>query len=373
MLQMQSTVRADGFLDLAIVEVPQPNPEPHQVLIRVQAAPINPSDLGVMFGGAERGSAQALQDAVGARVKIPPAAVAAMSARVGRPVPCGNEGAGVVVAAGESAAAQALLGKTVATWRGAMYAQFKLADAQQCLPLPADVLPAQGASCFVNPLTVLGMVETMRQEGHAALAHTAAASNLGQMLQRVCTAEGIALVNVVRRTEHEKLLRDLGARQVVDSSADSFEADLADAFAATGATIAFDATGGGALAGQLLAGMETALARSAGAAAATRYGTATHKQVYIYGGLQAGPTVLNRAFGMAWGVGGWLLPMFLERIGNEAASRLRARVAAEITTTFASSYAKTVSLAEAVAPEAIARYGKQATGEKYLIDPSLDR
>ena len=370
MLQMQSTVRADGFLDLAVVDVPQPDPGPDQVLIRVEAAPINPSDLGVMFGGADRGAAQALEGVLGARVKIPPAVAAGMKMRIGRPVPCGNEGAGVVVAAGESAAAQALLGKTVATWRGAMYAQFKLADAAQCLPLPADVSPAEGASCFVNPLTVLGMVETMRQEGHTALAHTAAASNLGQMLQRVCAAEGIPLVHVVRHPAQVKLLRNMGARHVVDSSLDSFEGDIADAFEATGATIAFDATGGGALAGQLLAAMETALARSAGAAAATRYGTAIHKQVDIYGGLQAGATVLNRAFGMACGLGGWLLPIFLDRIGNEASGRLRERVAAEITTTFASSYAKTVSLVDAVAPETIAHYGKQATGEKYLIDPS---
>ena len=369
MLRMQSTVEADGFLELTVAEVPQPEPGSDDVLIRVEAAPINPSDLGAIFGAADRTTAQPLRAASGIRAQVPAPALAMMAPRIGRPVPCGNEGAGVVVAAGASDAAQALMGKTVATWGGSMYAQFKVAPADQCLVLPDGTTPAEGASCFVNPLTVLGMVETMRLEGHSALVHTAAASNLGQMLQKVCTAEGIGLVNIVRRVEHVALLADLGAEHVVDSSRDSFRDDLIEALAATGATLAFDATGGGALPSQILAAMEAALARAGGAA--NRYGTATHKQVYIYGGLQQGPTVLDRAFGMAWGVGGWLLPLFLNRIGAQASEQLRQRVAGEIKTTFASSYARTVSLAEAVSPDAIAVYGRQATGEKYLINPQI--
>ncbi len=367
MLQMQSTVTADGHLELVVADVADPAPGPNEVLVRVEAAPINPSDLGLLFGGADMATAAAM--ASGVRASIPPEAIAMMGPRVGRPMPCGNEGAGVVIAAGEDAAAQALVGKTVATLGGAMYAQFKVASADQCLVLHEGTTAAEGASCFVNPLTVLGMVETMRLEGHTALAHTAAASNLGQMLQKVCTNEGIALVNIVRRPEHVDLLRGIGAEHVVDSSKASFREDLTAALAETGATLAFDATGGGRLAGQLLACMEAALAGSG--AAGNRYGTATHKQVYIYGGLERGPTVLDRAFGMAWGLGGWLLPIFLGRIGPAAAEALRQRVADEIRTTFASSYAKIVSLRDAASPEAVATYGRQATGEKYLINPQL--
>ena len=367
MLQMQSTVRADGYLELAVTDVPQPEPGADDVVIRVEAAPINPSDLGLLLGGADPTSAQALAQGAGVRLKLPPEASAMLAARMNRPTPCGNEGAGVVVAAGESEAAQALLGKTVATWRGAMYSQFKLSRADQCLVLHDGTTSAEGASCFVNPLTVLGMVGTMRLEGHTALVHTAAASNLGQMLQKVCTAEGIGLVNIVRRPEHVALLRGIGAQHVVNSSLDSFEADLVEALADTGATLAFDATGGGGLPGRILAAMEMAQARLGGAA--TPYGTAVHKQVYIYGGLQRGPTVFDRAFGMAWGMGGWLLPIHLERVGPEESERLRQRVADEIRTTFASSYGKTVSLKQAVTPEAVAAYGRMSTGEKYLVEP----
>ena len=367
MQQMQSTVRADGHLELAVADVPQPEPGPDEVLIRVEAAPINPSDLGLLFAGSDMTAAQPIEG--GVRARIPAEAMALMAPRIDRSMPCGNEGAGVVVAAGENEAAHALVGKTVATLGGSMYSQFKVARADQCLVLLDGTTPAEGASCFVNPLTVLGMVETMRMEGHTALAHTAAASNLGQMLQKVCTNEGVALVNIVRREEHVSLMRDLGAEHVVNSSADTFRADLIAALAATGATLAFDATGGGRLAGQLLACMEAALAGSG--AAANAYGTSAHKQVYIYGGLERGSTVLDRAFGMAWGLGGWLLPIFLNRIGPEASEKLRQRVAAEIKTTFASSYSKTVSLAEAVSPEAVAAYGRLATGDKYLITPQL--
>jgi NADPH2:quinone reductase len=301
--------------------------------------------------------------------EIPANLMPAVAGRVDQALPVGNEGAGIVVKAGASSAAQALLGRTVALLGGAMYAQYRCAKAAQCLPLPEGTTPAEGASCFVNPLTVLGMVETMRLEGHKALVHTAAASNLGQMLVKLCRKDGVGLVNVVRRPEQVTLLRGTGATHVCDSSAERFRDALVEALVETGATLAFDATGGGTLASQILGCMEIAAQRKQGGAY-SRYGSSTHKQLYIYGGLDRSPTRLDRAFGMAWGIGGWLLPLFLQRIGPEAAQKLRERVAAEIKTTFASHYAREVSLAEALQLDAIAVYGRQATGEKYLINPS---
>lgn len=369
MQQIQSTVRADGTLKLSLETVPVPSPGADEVLVRVEATPINPSDLGLLFGGADMTTAEAGGDAQAPVVtaSIPDAVMPAMAGRLDESLPVGNEGAGVVVAAGDDAAAQALMGRTVAILGGAMYAEYRCIKAAQCLVLPEGTTPRDGASCFVNPLTALGMVETMKLENHTALVHTAAASNLGQMLNKLCLADGIDLVNIVRRAEQRELLEAQGAKHVVDSSADSFTADLTDALEATGATLGFDAIGGGKLAGQILAAMEAAAVRSA--TEYSRYGSTVHKQVYIYGGLDRGPTVLNRNFGMAWGVGGWLLPPFLARIGQDAAQRLRERVAAEIRTTFASSYTKEISLTEALTLAAIGEYGRQATGTKYLITP----
>jgi NADPH2:quinone reductase len=287
---------------------------------------------------------------------------------VDQSLPVGNEGAGVVVAAGTSDAAQKLVGKTVAILGGAMYSQYRVIKAAQCLLLPPGTTPAEGASCFVNPLTAIGMVETMKLEGHKALVHTAAASNLGQMLSKLCNKDSIGLVNIVRKPEQVKLLKSIGAVHVVDSSQPSFMDDLTNALVATGATLAFDATGGGKLAGQILTCMEIAANKTA--KEYSRYGSTTHKQVYIYGGLDRSPTEFNRNFGMAWGIGGWLLTPFLQKIGPVEAQKLRERVASEIKTTFASKYTKTVSLTEALALSEIAVYGKQATGEKYLIDPN---
>ena len=277
---------------------------------------------------------------------------------------------GIVVEAGSSNAAKALVGKTVSVIGGAMYSQYRVAPVAMCLPLPDGTTPAEGASCFVNPLTALGMVETMKREGHSALVHTAAASNLGQMLNKICLADGIDLVNIVRREEQAEILRSLGAKHVCDSSAPGFRDALTDALAETGATLAFDATGGGKLAGQILSCMETALNQTA--AEYSRYGSTTHKQVYIYGRLDQSATELAGNFGMAWGIGGWLLPPFLAKIGLEGGARLRARVAAEIKTTFASHYTAEISLAEALQLETIAAYGKQATGEKFLINPNKE-
>lgn len=368
-LQIRSEVRADGTVRLSLVDEPTRAPGPNDVVVRIEAAPLNPSDLGLLFGGADMTTAKASGTAARPEVTatLPPPAVAMMAGRVGQSLAVGNEGGGVVVAAGDSPTAQALLGRTVGVLGGSMYSQYRTLNVGQCLALPEGVTPAQGASCFVNPLTALGMTETMKLEGHKALVHTAAASNLGQMLVKLCAADGIPLVNVVRRPEQAELLRSIGAKYVCDSSSPTFMAELTDAMAETGATIAFDAIGGGRQGGQILAAMEAAAVRSMGEF--SRYGSTVHKQLYIYGGLDRGPTEFNRAFGMAWSMGGWLLTPFLERIGPAAAQALRERVASEITTTFASHYTREVSLAEALSLEAIAVYGKQATGEKYLVTP----
>jgi NADPH2:quinone reductase len=370
-LQLRSLIKPDGTLELALHDVEVPPPKADEVVIRVEAAPINPSDIGLLFGAGDLETVSTSGSGAQAKAtaRVPERALRAMAGRMNMPLPCGNEGAGTVVAAGSSAAAQALLGKTVATFGGAMYAQYRAAKDDQCLVLPPDCSAADGASCFVNPLTALGMVETMRREGHHALVHTAAASNLGQMLNRICQQDGIALVNIVRKPEQVKLLREAGARWVCDSSASTFMSDLTQALVETGATIAFDATGGGRLAGQILACMEAALLSQA--KDYSRYGTTTHKQVYLYGGLDPSNTEFSRGnLGMAWGIGGWLLTPFLQRIGPHAAQRLRQRVASELKTTFASRYTRQISLPEALQREVILGYCKRATGEKYLIDPS---
>ncbi|MDP4077888.1 zinc-binding dehydrogenase [Acidovorax sp. A1169] len=369
-LQLRSLVQPDATLQISLEPTPVPAPGPDEVLIQIQATPINPSDIGLLFGPADLSTVQVAgsADRPVVTARIPDRAMPGMAARLGQSMPVGNEGAGLVVAAGSSPAAQALLGRTVALIGGAMYAQYRAMPAAQCLPLPAGITAAEGASCFVNPLTALGMVETMKREGHTALVHTAAASNLGQMLNKVCQKDGIGLVNIVRKPEQAALLREIGAQYVCDSSAPGFMAELTDALAATGATIAFDATGGGTLAGQILQCMEAAINRKA--TEYSRYGSAVHKQVYLYGHLDTRPTEIQRTFGMAWGVGGWLLFPFLQKIGNEAAQALRQRVAAELKTTFASHYARTVSLAEALSADAIAFYGPRNTGAKVLIDPS---
>jgi NADPH2:quinone reductase len=369
-LQIRSTVKAEGELELSLASVDVPEPGPEEVLVRVEASPINPSDLGLLFGGADMSTARVsgTADAPVVTAHIPAGIMRGMTARVDQSLPVGNEGAGVVVSTGDSEAAQALMGRTVAVIGGAMYSQYRAINAAQCLVLSEGTTPAEGASCFVNPLTALGMVETMRMEGHSALVHTAAASNLGQMLAKLCIQEGIDLVNIVRKPEQEEILRAIGAKYVVSSSAATFMEDLIEALSVTGATLAFDAIGGGKLAGQILTCMEAA--QNATAKEYSRYGSTTHKQVYVYGGLDRSPTELTRNFGMAWGVGGWLLTPFLQKIGFEGGRKLRERVASEIKTTFASHYTKEISLAEALSLEAIAAYGKQATGEKYLINPN---
>ena len=369
-LQIRSIIKKDGILELSIVSVATPEPQADEVIVRIEASPLNPSDLGLLFGGADMTSARSTGagDHTVVTAPVSPPVLTAMAGRLDQSLPVGNEGAGVVIQAGASPEAQALMGKTVAILGGAMYSQYRCIKAAQCLVLPAGTTPAEGASCFVNPLTALGMVETMRLEGHTALVHTAAASNLGQMLNKLCIKDNVMLVNIVRKPEQAGILKNAGAAYVCDSSSPTFVADLTDALVATGATLAFDATGGGRLGGQILAAMEVAANRTA--KEYSRYGSTTHKQLYIYGGLDRSPTEFNRNFGMAWGIGGWLLTPFLQKIGFEAAQALRERVAAEIKSTFASTYTREVSLSEALQLDAIAVYGKQATGEKYLINPN---
>jgi len=366
-LQLRVEVSPDFELELSVLDRAVRPPGPDEVLIRVEAAPIHPTDVSGLVGQADLSRAQVGGSAREPIVKapIPPAARGVYAARVGRSSPAGTEGAGIVIVAGANV--QDLVGKRVAVMGGAMYAEFATVKAAGCLVLPDDVGPAEGAACFVNPLTALGMVETMRLEGHTALVHTAAASTLGQMLVRICQNDDVPLVNIVRRPEQAELLRGLGATHVCDMSSASFAGDLKTALAATGATIAFDAIGGGGLAGEILTGMEAAAVAAAGGA--DRYGSTVHKQVYIYGSLDTGPTQFLRSFGMMWGMGGYLLTPFLKRLGAEGANRLRNRVAAELKTTFACSYAAEISLAEAIQPEVMSAFARRTTGGKYLVRP----
>ncbi len=364
--QLRSTIKSSGELELTLADVAVAAPSGDEILVQVEASPLNPSDLGLLLGPADLSTLKASNGVVTA--KVPDHLMRMMAGRVDQSMPVGNEGAGTVIAAGPGAAAQALVGKRVAMLGGAMYAQYRTVNAADVLALPADASAADGASCFVNPLTALGMVETMKLEGHTALVHTAAASNLGQMLQKICLKDGVDLVNIVRSPAQAKILTDIGAKYVLDSSSANFMPELVAALSATNATLAFDAIGGGKLASQILTGMEAAQAAKGGAY--SRYGSTTHKQLYIYGGLDTGPTELQRAYGMFWGLGGWLLTGFTIKIGPEAGQKLRQRVIDELKTTFASHYTAQISLEEALTPEVIRAYNRKTTGEKYLIVPS---
>lgn len=368
--QLRSLISKDGTLELSLAKVDVPEPGPDQVVVRVEASPINPSDLGLLLGPADMATfkSSGSGESVKVTAKVPAASLPFLATRLGESMPVGNEGAGTVIKAGSSEAAQALKGKTVSMVGGSMYAQYRLLNARDCQPLPAGTTAAEGASWFVNPLTALGMTETMKREGHKALVHTAAASNLGQMLNKICNEDGIGLVNIVRSAEQAKLLKGIGAKHVVDSSAASFTDDLTQALVETGATIAFDAIGGGKLASQILTCMEIAINKTA--TTYNRYGSSVHKQVYIYGSLNTGAVELTRNYGMAWGVGGWLLTPFLQKIGRPDQQRLRERVVNSLKTTFASHYTKVVSLPEVLDLKNIASYAKRATGEKFLINPN---
>ena len=369
-LQLRSLLKNTGELELSLVNTPTPEPGEDEVVVRVEATPITPSDLGLLIGPADMSTAvvSGTRDLPVITAKMPDAAVKMMGARLDQSLPVGNEGAGTVVRTGSSDAAKALMGKLVSVIGGAMYSQYRVVKVRDAMPLPPGITAADGASWFVNPLTALGMTETMRRENHKALVHTAAASNLGQMLNKICIKDGIGLVNIVRSKEQADILHKIGAKYVVDSTAPTFMDDLTAALVETGATIAFDAIGGGKLAGQILTCMEIAANKTA--KEYSRYGSNVFKQVYIYGSLNTGPTELSRAFGLTWAVGGWLLTPFLQKIGPADIGRLRQRVVSELKTTFASHYTQVVSLQEVLQMSNIAVYNKRATGEKFLINPN---
>jgi len=362
-------VKPEGELEVSLAAQPLAAPGENDVVVKVLAAPINPSDLGLLVGAADASTARTvIRDGKSVIVAdVPPAGMRAMAGRVGEAMPVGNEGCGVVVAAGNSAAAQALLGKTVALLGGAMFAQYRTLPVQLCMELPDGTDPKDGASCFVNPLTALGFVETVKREGHVGLVHTAAASNLGQMLNRICIANGMPLINVVRSQAQIDILKGQGAKYVFDSTSESFMADLTAALVETGITCAFDAIGGGKLGSLIMSAMEAAAVKRM--KEYSRYGSDTFKQLYIYGGLDMSPTVLTRSFGFQWSVSGWLLTPFMQKVGAETVGKMRARVVAELKTTFASHYSHEISLEEALDLETLQAYNAKRTGDKYLILP----
>jgi len=369
-LELRSTITAEGMLRVSLESVPVAAPAQGEMLVRVEAAPINPSDLGLLFGPADMASLKAAgtADAPVLTAQVSPQGLAAVRARIGQSMPVGNEGAGTVIDAGPDL--QHLVGKRVAMIGGGMYTELRLISPDNCIVLPDGASAAEGAALFINPLTALGFIETMRAEGHTAIVHAPAASNLGQMLVRICKDDDIGLVNIVRSPEQAALLRDIGATHVVDSSAEDFPQALEQAIAETGATLAFDAIGGGEMTGTILNAMEAVAARSL--ESYNRYGSATMKQVYIYGGLDTGATVLKRRFGMCWGVGGWLLFHFLQRTDKATAKRMHERVASEMSTTFASGYTDRISLADVLKPDIARAYEKKSTGSKYLVVPTLN-
>ncbi len=369
--EIRSEITSEGKLNLSIVTSDVPTPGDDDVLIKVEASPINPSDLGLLISFAadlDSISSQGSGEDTVTTMGIHPGLMQSMKPRIDKSMKVGNEGGGVIVDAGKNV--KNLIGKTVGVAGGAMYSQYRCLPAMSCLVMNEGTTSVEAASSFVNPLTALGFTETMKLENHTALVHTAAASNLGQMLVKICLADDIPLVNIVRKEEHVELLKKLGAKYICNTSDENFMKNLIDCLVETGATLGFDATGGGnegKLAGQILSAMEVAANKNA--TEYSRYGSDTYKQVYIYGGLDPTPTVLNRSFGLSWGLGGWLLTPFIGRVGTEKFQEMRERVAKEITTTFASSYTKEVSLEEMLEPDAIKTYAKQATGTKYLVTP----
>ena len=369
--EIRSEITSEGKLNLSIATLDVPIPGDDEVLIKVEASPINPSDLGLLISFAADLDSISSSGSGGETVTtmgIHPGLMQSMKPRLDKSMQVGNEGGGVIVDAGKNV--KDLIGKTVGVAGGAMYSQYRCLPAMSCLVMNDGTTSAEAASSFVNPLTALGFTETMKLENHTALVHTAAASNLGQMLVKICLADDIPLVNIVRKQEHVDLLKNLGAKYICNTSDEDFMKCLIDCLVETGATLGFDATGGGnegKLAGQILSAME--IAANKNATEYSRYGSDTYKQVYIYGGLDPTPTVLNRSFGLSWGLGGWLLTPFIGRVGMEKFQEMRDRVAKEIKTTFASNYTKEVSLEEMLAPDAIKTYAKQATGTKYLVTP----
>jgi NADPH:quinone reductase-like Zn-dependent oxidoreductase len=365
--QLFTLITSDAKLEVSLKNVDIPEPKAHEVIVKVEAAPINPSDMWPMFGPANLAEATINSDNTTLSAKIYPPLLARVKPRLDQVLTIGNEGAGKVIAAGSSEAAQAMLGKTVAILTGAAFTEYACVPVQACLVHHDETSLKQAASSYVNPLTALSMIETMRAEGHTALVHTAAASNLGQMLNKVCLEQNIDIVNIVRSEQQAEILRNIGAKYICNSSDESFLKDLYKAIATTGATLAFDAIGGGELVSHILNTMEAIGSKDA--VGLNTYGSTSNKQVYVYGGLDFSPTVLNRAYGMTWSIGGWLMSYALMKLSAERLAELHKKVADEITTTFASEYTKELSLEEVLMPENIAQYNAKKTGEKYLVTP----
>ncbi len=366
--QLFTNITSEGQLQISLQETEISAPKPHEVIVQIEAAPINPSDMWPMFGPANLAEAALSDDKSLLTAPVFKGMLPRIKSRLDMVLPIGNEGAGKVVAAGESEAAQAMLGKTVAVLSGATYSQFCKVPVQACIVHNQGTTAKQAASSFVNPLTALGMVETMRMEGHSALVHTAAASALGQMLNKICIAEGVQLVNIVRKQEQADILKGIGAKYICDSSSDSFKTDLYNAIEETGATLAFDAIGGGELVSDILTAME--MVGSKDAKGFNTYGSEANKQVYIYGGLDFAPTILNRAYGMTWGIGGWLLMRFLGKLPIPKVLELHKRVADEINTTFATEFTDELNFEQAMTPSVLQQYNAKKTGEKYVINPN---
>ncbi len=366
--QLFTEITSQGQLEISLKTVPVPTPKPHEVIVRVEAAPINPSDMWPMFGPATLAAAKFDGDKNQLSAPVHSSMLPRIKSRLDQVLPIGNEGAGTVIAAGDSDAAQALLGKTVAILSGAVYAEYCCVPAQACLVHHQGTSAKDAASSFVNPLTALGMVETMRMEGHSALVHTAAASSLGQMLNKICIEQKVALVNIVRNQQQVDILKEIGAQYICDSSREDFQEQLLKAIDETGATLAFDAIGGGEIVSAILTAMERVGSKEA--VGFNTYGSASNKQVYIYGGLDFSPTTLNRAYGMTWGIGGWLLMRFLAKLSPARVAELYKQVADEIQTTFASTFSDEISFTQAMTPEVITKYNAKKTGEKFLINPS---
>jgi len=361
--QIFTTMEADGTLVVEIAETAFRDPTGSQVLVRMEAAPINPSDLALLFGPADLENAEYSPGKIIA--KMPEPFARAASGRHGQRMPVGNEGAGTVVAAGDNPAAQALIGQRVACVPGNAFSQYAISEAAMCLPL-GDISCQDGASAFVNPMTALGFVETAKVEGHTAMVHTAAASNLGQMLNKICQQDGIELVNIVRKQEQADILQGIGAKYIVNSSDPDYMAQLRAAISETGAYFGFDPIGGGNSVDRIFAAMEQV---ASGTTAYSRYGSDQAKKMYIYGRLDVSPTILTPSYGFGFTLSGWLLTPFLAKAGMETIVRMRQRVLAGLTTTFASNYKKKVTLEQMLEKDAATDYNAMHTGEKYLLTP----
>lgn len=362
--QLFTTLTSDGKLTLEIAEQTFPEPTGNQVLVKMEAAPINPSDLAILTSAADFDNADYSEGKVVA--DMPEPFLSGQRGRHGQRLPAGNEGAGTVVATGDGDMAKALMGQRVACVPGTAFSQYAIADAMMCLPL-GDHDAETGASSFVNPMTALGFVETARMEGHDAIIHLAAASNLGQMLNRICVEDGMKLVNIVRKTEHVELLRQAGAQYVVNSSDDDYMKQLRAAIDETGAFLGFDPIGGGQASDQVLKAMEQVAAGRM--SEYSRYGSDQDKKMYMYGRLDLSPTILTPSYGLQWCIQGWLLTPFLQRAGMETVVKMRTRVQQNLTTTFASNYKARVTLEEMLTKDAISDYRQMKTGEKYLVTP----